>query len=267
MINLIRVAAMIVIIMISGMISPQACTIFKATEGDTVWAGNNEDWSNPKSRVWFLPAENGKHGMICFGFDNGFIQGSMNTEGLFWDWFAGYQANWKKDSGKADYEGFLSEKISRECSTVDEAISIYNRYNEPNFDYARTLIADKSGASVIIGWIDGKVTAIKDSGKFQVLGYGEPRIKPLLKPDSIFTMEFLKSLLLAAHQEGNYPTQYSNLYDLKKGDVYLYHRYNFEKVVKFNLNEELKKGRKQYDIPDLLAEKSVCNPDILNETK
>lgn len=249
------------------LISPQACTIFKAIEGDAVWAGNNEDWSNPNTRVWFLPAENGKHGMICFGFDNGSIQGSMNTEGLFWDWVAGYQSDWKTDAGKLDYQGFLSEKISRECATVDEAIAQYERYNEPNFSYARTMYADKSGASAIIGWIGGKVTAIKGTGKFQMLGYGEPKIKPLVKPESVFTMEFLINLLSAAHQEGAYPTRYSNLYDLKRGCVSVYNSYNFKKGIKIDLKEELLKGQHQYELPALFVEKSVCDPKRQEQEK
>ncbi|MBC8357344.1 MAG: site-specific integrase [Candidatus Aminicenantes bacterium] len=51
-------------------------------------------------------------------------------------------------------------------------------------------------------------------------------------------------LFSATHAEGNYPTTYSNIYDLKNGEVYVYNFHNFEDVVKLNLKEELKKGKR-----------------------
>jgi tetratricopeptide (TPR) repeat protein len=62
--------------------------------------------------------------------------------------------------------------------------------------------------------------------------------------------------LSATHQEDQYPTVYSNICDLKNGIFYLYNFHNFEEVVKFKLEEELKKGRKVYDIPSLFSIKT-----------
>lgn len=56
------------------------------------------------------------------------------------------------------------------------------------------------------------------------------------------------------HQEGRTPTQYSNIFDLKSGHVYIYYFHDFTTFKKINLKTELEKGRKVYDIPALFSE-------------
>lgn len=53
--------------------------------GKIVLAGNNEDWRNPKTKIWFIPASNGEYGRVCVGFDDMSAQGGMNDQGLFID--------------------------------------------------------------------------------------------------------------------------------------------------------------------------------------
>ena len=48
-----------------------ACTIFVLTDTNQALFCNNEDWSNPKTRTWFLPAGDGYYGVVYVGFDNG----------------------------------------------------------------------------------------------------------------------------------------------------------------------------------------------------
>ena len=43
------------------------------------------------------------------------------------------------------------------CASVQEAIAFYQQNSEPSFSRARILIADKTGASVIVGAKDGYV--------------------------------------------------------------------------------------------------------------
>lgn len=59
-----------------------ACTAFCAAAKGRVLVGNNEDFGNPRSRIWFVPAEKGRHGRVLLGFDDGFAQGGMNEKGL-----------------------------------------------------------------------------------------------------------------------------------------------------------------------------------------
>ena len=94
-----------------------ACTIFMGTTGDLTLVGNNEDWSDTETKVWFLVAEEGKYGRVYFGFNNGWAQGGMNDQGLFFDWVAGAEREWQPDPGRKEYLGAISEKIRHEWST------------------------------------------------------------------------------------------------------------------------------------------------------
>jgi hypothetical protein len=53
-------------------------------------------------------------------------------------------------------------------------------------------------------------------------------------------------LLDAARYE--YRTVYSNIYDLKRQEVYVYNQSNFDKVIKFNLADQLRKGKHFYKL-------------------
>ena len=61
------------------------CTIFTASDGFSVLAGNNEDWHNVDTYIQFVPASEGKNGQMYFGTDDWYAEGGMNTEGLFYD--------------------------------------------------------------------------------------------------------------------------------------------------------------------------------------
>ncbi len=56
------------------------CTIFVLTDGARTLFFNNEDWSNPKTQMWFVPAGEGYFGCAYVGFDDCWAQGGVNTE-------------------------------------------------------------------------------------------------------------------------------------------------------------------------------------------
>ena len=46
-------------------------------------------------------------------------------------------------------------------------------------------------------------------------------------------------------------TVYSNIYDLKKGTIYVYNLRNFKEAVVLDPAEELKKGERRIELPSL----------------
>ncbi len=66
----------------------QSCTVFYAADENVALAGNNEDWNNPLTKIWFLPPEEAKYGRVYVGFDDFSPQGGMNDQGLFFDGLA-----------------------------------------------------------------------------------------------------------------------------------------------------------------------------------
>ncbi len=45
---------------LSSPVAARACTIAVLTDGERVLFCNNEDWSNPNTRIWFIPGEGGR---------------------------------------------------------------------------------------------------------------------------------------------------------------------------------------------------------------
>src|ERR1017187_8184831 len=76
----------------------RACTIFVLTDTNRALFCNNEGGTSLKTRIWFLPAGEGYYGAVYVGYDNGFAQGGLNTEGLAYDWVAGYKEKYEPDT-------------------------------------------------------------------------------------------------------------------------------------------------------------------------
>ncbi len=149
----------------------QACTIFVLTDTNRALFCNNEDWLNPKTRIWFVPASNEYYGAIYVGFNDGWAQGGMNTEGLAYDLVSGYNEKYTPDSNLSSIRGNSSQRMLENCATVDDAIAFYRSHRERSFSWAKILVADKTGASVIIGAENGKLLFKKDN-KSRGFGYG-----------------------------------------------------------------------------------------------
>jgi len=238
-----------------------ACTIFILTDGISVYFCNNEDFSNPITKIWFQPEGDGFYGCVYVGFDNGWAQGGLNTEGLSFDWVAGYQEKWER---KADFKSARmnpSERMLESCSSIDEAIDFYKTYWEPVFSYAKILIADKTGTSVIIGAKDGNLN-IDRAEKSWGFGYGSQALGMMLQEPVQSTVENGFKILNACHQEGKYATKYSNIFDLKNGDIFLHRIEAWHEYVELNLKTELEKGAHYYDIPQI-QKQSVEEPKPL----
>jgi len=247
------------------------CTIFYASDGITILAGNNEDWSDPKTAFRLIPSSDGKHGWIKFGYAGGYPQGGMNDQGLFWDATGcAYLEMPFSETSKEKYSGSLMIKVMEECASVQEARTIFENYYCEDQYRAQYLIGDKSGTSIIV---EGD-SIIAKNGNYQVAtnfyqshpelgGYPCWRYDTavsMLHNSSDLSTYLIGSILSATHQEGKYPTQYSNIYDLKQGIIYLFHFHNFEEFIKINLADELGKGNRVYDMPNLFSKIQTVSP-------
>lgn len=232
-------------------------------------AGNNEDWMSPFTRIWFIPAEGKKFGRICFGFQEGGTQGAMNDQGLFFDGFALKPAEVKPVPGKETYPGNLMQKAMEECRTVEEVIALFERYDRQELASCQYFIADKEGNSAII-----EATAIiRKKGPYQIVtNFRQSAVSGAAITDSRYLIarkmmetkgeadvNLIRGILAATHQEGKYPTQYSNICDLKNGVIYLYYFHNYEQSVRLDLREELKKGKRVVEMKSLFPESHAAN--------
>jgi len=262
--------------------SSHACTIVMASKDGVVLAGNNEDWKDPFTSIWFIPASDREYGRVCFGFGNGMQnpQGGMNEHGVFIDANALSPTGWKAEEGKSAFLGHLMDHILAHCANVEDAIAFFEKYNHPALERAKFPIADASGASIVVEWGQGKLQIIRNSDWYQIsTNFVQANFKPENYPcnryklaDQIFkksdklTIDVIREILSATHAEGDYPTNYSNICDLKNGIVYLYNFHNFEQVVTFDLKEELKKGKRVQEISSLFPYTTHWHKIFLNRS-
>lgn len=245
---------------------PHGCSVFLAANDEIVLAGNNEDWKNPFTKLWFIPASEGTFGQMYVGFDNYYPQGGMNDQGLFFDGLAVPDGGVvPPDTDKPDIPADVLSILMATCADVQCVVDYVNAHDRILLTNSQVFFGDASGDAVIIEPVD----MIRKSGDFLVSTNFFQSVTPpdditceryqtaqamLEDANGVFDVELFRQLLDATHQEGDYPTQYSNIYDLNAGIMYLYLFHDFEQVVEINLAEELALGVHEYDIPSLFAE-------------
>ncbi|MBC8096099.1 MAG: hypothetical protein H7Y43_09825 [Akkermansiaceae bacterium] len=243
-----------------------ACTIFVLTDGDRTLFFNNEDFSNPATRIWFVPAGKNFLGCAYVGFDDGWAQGGVNTAGVAFDWVAGAMTKWEPDAALKPVRGNPAQRMLESCTTVEEGIAFFRQHREPSFARARIMIADRTGASVIIGVRDNQFE-IERSTSSRGFGYGGQTLAPRLAKSPAPHVAKGLPILRECAQRGENATKYSTIYDLRTGDIQVFSPVKDADGVALNLASELAKGGHYYDMPQLLAQREQPPRALRNEMK
>jgi len=243
------------------------CTVFYAADGQTALGGNNEDFNNPLTLAWFIPASPGRFGRVYFGYDDYTPQGGLNDQGVFFDGLALPYKAMPLTSQRPHFPGgdlaFMDEILARSAN-VQDAIDLSSRWYHAAGEWGQNLFGDRFGDSVIL---DGD-TILRKQGAFQVATnfrlvdnpnapYPEERyatVSNMLSQADHFSVELFRQALKVAHAEGDYPTLYSQVYELKTGLIHLYQFHDFEHEVVINLASELAKGAHVVTIASLFPQ-------------
>ena len=130
------------------------CTIIAGVSDGRIWIGNNEDYTEPNTSIFIYPGADNEYGRILFGFtfgENNFgYCGGINEAGLFIDGNGISNTGWKADSSKEWIRGNLESQILAKYATVEQVIGIFNNFNIPHLQTGKWLVADKTGASVVL---------------------------------------------------------------------------------------------------------------------
>jgi len=253
-----------------------ACSMFTKTVDGKTLVGNNEDWKDPNPVIWIQPGEDEKFDCMYVGFDDYFPQGGMNEVGLCFDGFATKSKPITKAAGKPGFQGILNTHIMETCSTIDEVIAEFDKYNLQFLDGAMLMFVDKTGDAVIIEGDD----YIRKSGDFQIVtNFYQSEVKEGEKtgcrrydnllaqlPELKVTIDDFAQALATTHQEGKYPTQYTNIFDPDKLEMYLYRFHDFSNYVTFDFKEELKSGRHVIKMKDVFPW-LIAYDDFVNLSK
>jgi penicillin V acylase-like amidase (Ntn superfamily) len=278
----------LVFILITTIRSIFACTIFTSSYGDTVLFGNNEDWSNPNTYIWFELPKEGHYGGVYLGFDDFFPQGGMNEKGLCFDANALPEMPLNPHPELPYSVGWVVKYLMENCSKVTEVIDLASKFNWGISMAYQVHFADATGDAVVISaGTDGDLNFTR---KIEGNGYLVSTNFNLANPDNGWlpcwryntatemldninhednlTVESFRNILKAVHQGGTYATKYSNIFDLKNQDIYIYKNFNFNEVVILNLAEELAKRNERYiSLDDLFSQrlKSTLSSETTSE--
>jgi hypothetical protein len=253
------------------------CTGFTSMVGDRVLIGNNEDYNidYKDTVVRIHPASEGKYGCLLVGFNRqDFAMGGMNDQGLFYDWFSVPPNDWAALPGKPYYSGFKPENMLEQCANVEEAVVFFQTYNLDIFKENQVFVVDKTGKSAVIAWGEGGLDVVYKEGDYQVVAnfyllHPERGWHPNWRYDTAVDMlenageislELFRSILDAVHVEGSNCTQYSNIYELQKGEIYIFNFFNFDEFIKLNIAEEWNKGGHIYLLPEYFSKIKLINP-------
>ena len=252
----------------------QACSTVTREAKERVLVGYNLDTGSFFPKVWFIPAAEGQYGRMCFGNGDlfGVAEGGMNEKGLFVAVNAlNEETGWKADPALPDWETWegwfgtgVPDGILAKCGTVPDAIAVFRAFNLFTFRNVKFLLADRQGNAVVIEWYDGGLRFLDRGSRNYLISTNSLTSTVADKPEICYryklacemlekdplcvTEAFFRRVLSAIHLEFGTPTVYSNICDLKAGDITLYYFHNYEEPIRLNLGQALKQGRHGFEL-------------------
>jgi len=265
-------------------------TIFTVVHDGNIFFGNNEDYNLENTFLWIYPSQvisgynddQEIYASLFLGYNDnagndidGYPQGGLNELGLCLDAnnLPPVELNMNFNLEMPDFNRHFFHQILWECGTVDGVINWFQTHFIGPQITGQLHVADASGDAVVIsGGSDMEVaytritknennSGILVSTNFNVANpnvgeYPCPRYNTTIEMLETYlqyptiTKDNCRDILDAVHQEGEYHTIYSNIFDLKTRSIYFYHHYNFSHELHLNLDTELEKIA-QHPISDL----------------
>jgi hypothetical protein len=244
-----------------------ACTIFTATQdGTTFFAGNEDQRPND---AYFIVDTSGTYEVayIATPWEQWpmVMQTGINENGLCFD------ANWipteilNPHPERTDPGEWPVTYMMKEAATVDQVLDLAFTFNWGNSMAYQVHFADESGDAVILHpGADGELTYTRkqplashivstnfnlrrlETGEYECQRYDTANEMLLdLEPGEPLTVEDLASVLDATHQEGEFSTIYSTIFDVGERQIWLYFDHRFDDPVVIDLYTELQKGDQQ----------------------
>ena len=235
--------------------------MYKITQDGKTIVGNNEDWINANTEIWFVPAGNNLYGVMNVGFDNDFSQGAINEAGLVFDGFAMPYLKVKNSKGKTKVTGAeLIAPIMHNYSSVTEVKEHLSKLDLSFLDNSMLVFVDRSGQYLVV---EGEELIVGDDAEQSFSNFYPSQTPNPEKVNIDFYQKGLKHLkasepkasldycgtVMNNFQQGI--TQYTTIYDLQEGIIRLYHYQNFDNFIELDLAEELEKGAHKLSIPEL----------------
>ncbi|MHA1125267.1 MAG: hypothetical protein ACTSO7_07195 [Candidatus Heimdallarchaeota archaeon] len=248
-----------------------SCTIFTISIDDTVYFGNNEDYKLENAYLWYVPNQTiltsssgykDIYGAVFLGFDNNddvdvdtWEQGGMNEFGLCFD------ANGLPDTdlnvdGLYPYTPHALAQVLWDCKTVEDVITWYQNHKWATMG-GQIHYADSTGDAIVVSanatgkWAFSRINstflvstnfnlANHANGLYPCSRYttANQMLAEITTEDEL-TVPTCANVLYAVHQEGEYGTKYSNIFDPVNLELYFNYGINYSEQEKINLMDKL----------------------------
>ena len=232
------------------------------------FVGNNEDYWNSNTRIWFEKGKNGDYGSAYVGFDNRFPQGGINEKGLAFDGLTVPFREIKKNPHKLTCDVTTLYNVMKKCQNIDEVYTFLSKYDLSIFDAAILLYVDQGGRYLVV---EGDTMIRGSDNKYLLSNFCPSKTKDLndikfpryqrgrklMESHNDTSLQYLKTLSDTLHQSWNGNiggTVYTTIYDLNEKTIHLYFYHDYKKSVTFKLADELNKKDAIIDIPKLFPD-------------
>ncbi len=259
------------ILFLFGFLHAVSCTVYKITKNGKTFVGNNEDYWNANSRIWFEKGKGGEYGSVFVGMDNLVAQGGMNEEGLVFDGFSVQERQIKKKAGKLEFYPTLFKDVMKKCRNTAEVYAMLHKYDMSPLNGGMLLYVEKSGKYLVVeadtmlaGNDDNYLLSnfcpskAENVDKLNIPYYQNGRKMMAHHTDT--SLGYLTHLSDTMHQDwgkGFGGTLYTTIYDLNEGTVNLYFYHDYSTTVKFNLKDELDKKDRILVIPEMFPDNTA----------
>lgn len=231
------------------------CSIFKYTaEGRTYFCGN-EDWTASDPAIQTVKARGSDNGYILLGWKSylpRYVQAGINSRGLCFDWAAVPPQGYVRDSAKNDLTLDFTIDVLKRCATVDEVATYIRSYNIPHLAEEHIMFADRRGKSCVVEYAHSQLSIMETDSEHQFMtnfhlsdnALGWYPCDRYSRMQAFFAEKGNKELRLAGlldsiHQEGQYPTVYSYIFDLSRMQITIFHNHNYLVSKRFSLDDLL----------------------------
>jgi len=255
-----------------------ACSaITVVMDGKVVVAANNDTSFSREMKLRVTPNQDGLFGRMCISMDTvpGWTPAAMkcmNDQGLVATHANVPASKTPYDPDKPHFRHNFLEKIVSECATVKQAVGMVRAYTLPEEHnaFVHLMLADATGDSAVIEWVDGAVQALRRAGAIQFMtnhllskpesaggpnsryARGSRMLAQLKDASPASIVPVLKEISMGGRFRGEeVGTLDSTIWDITGRKLHVFYKRDFDHPLSFNLDEELAKGAHTVELKTL----------------
>ncbi len=257
---------------------PACSSVAMVMNGKVLLGNHNDNTFKLNMLLHVTPNRDGLFGRICVSMETvpGWVPMGMkcvNEMGLAITHANVPQSDTPYDPDKPQFPHNFLEKIVAECRTVKQAVALLRAYSlppAPHLAHIHLMLADETGDTAIVEWVDGEVKVIRRTGPTQIMAnsliskprptdspnnrqHRGERMLAEVKEASVETMvSVLKEISIHGRYNGDEVGSIETaVFDLTAHKVHLYYKRDFDHPLTLDLYDEIAKGPRTVEFKTL----------------